>query len=668
MKNGGEEAIAKRGSREYRKIGWLQIRCRIRFPIRIAIKTGLMNDLLYGREDMSMSQNRAVPPGEVSGFLRAEGRKLVNGEGREVLLRGVGFGSWLLPEGYMWAFPDQGDRPRRIERMVEELVGADLASEFWDLYYDRYVREADIRRIAEEGFNSVRVPINARFLMEEEGCWKEERLALIDRVVGWCREHRLYVILDLHGAPGGQTGTNIDDSEFDRPDLFLEERYADLTVELWRMLAARYKDEWIVGGYDLLNEPLPNWFAQYNDRIMPLYKRIASAIREADDRHMIILEGAHWSTDWTIFDERIDDNVMLQFHKYWNNPDTESIQAYLDGREKWNAPIFMGEGGENNKDWYAGAFRLFEDHGISWNFWTWKKLERDNSPCSVRRPCGWELLVAYLEGGEKPEPDVAQRVLWTYLDNLLLENCDYCRDVVDSLLRRPPARIPAVFYGYGGEGVGYGFGGSEASSDGDKDCETNSDWPGGESANEDRSCEANRESPGEASPGAVGFRSGDGTDIRFASDAARVAAPNFGHGRGEPWQPDEWLCVQLAPGDWLAYDFLAQASEPRPDRRDGSPPESASFSLTLRLSAVEGETCPSGTDVRSERNGGGMSRVGVRVTVDGRGIGFVPCGLDWEDVRLPETIRVAPGTRRIVLSTEGGPLRVMWLALAPASE
>lgn len=151
------------------------------------------------------------------------------------------------------------------------------------------------------------------------------------------------------------------------------------------MLAERYKDEWIVAGYDLLNEPLPEWFAEHNDQVMPLYREIIAAIREVDARHMIILEGVHWATDWSIFEEKPgnelpDQNLMLQFHKYWNNPDTESIQKYLDAREQLNVPLFMGEGGENNKDWYAGAFRLFEDHGISWNFWTWKKLDTDNSP------------------------------------------------------------------------------------------------------------------------------------------------------------------------------------------------------------------------------------------------------------------------------------------------
>lgn len=454
---------------------------------------------------------------EVVGFLKADGKRLVNGEGREVLLRGVGFGSWLLPEGYMWLFPEQGDRPRRIEKMIQELIGEREAERFWDIYYDVHTSEADIQQIAAEGFNSVRVPINARFLIDDSEPFrvKEHRLKLIDRLIGWCREISLYVILDLHGAPGGQTGTNIDDSERDLPELFTEEHNRRLTVQLWRFLAEHYKDEWIVAGYDLLNEPLPNWFCAYNGEVMPLYRDIVKAIREVDERHLIILEGAHWATDWSIFDEKIDDNLMLQFHKYWNNPDTESIRVYLDKREEWNVPIYMGEGGENNKAWYLGAFRLFEDHNISWNFWTWKKMGKDNSPCSVKVPRDWQMLVDYLEGGAKPDEITAQRILWEYLTNLAFDLCVYYRDVVDALLNRPPVRIPAIFYGYRGEGISYGI-----------------------------------QQPSDQN---VGFRINDRTDIRFVVSARETAY--FEHGKGEAWQEDERLEVHLAEGDWLAYEI-----------------------------------------------------------------------------------------------------------------
>lgn len=535
---------------------------------------------------------------DVNGFLKAEGRKLTNGEGREILLRGVGLGSWLLPEGYMWRFPDQGDRPRRIERMIEDLTGDEKSKRFWEIYYDRYISEADIRQIAAEGFNSVRVPINARFLLEEGEPvrYNEPHLQLIDRMIGWCRTYRLYVVLDLHGAPGGQTGTNIDDSEHDKPELFTSERNKRITVALWRMLAKRYKDDWIVAGYDLMNEPLPEWFSAYNGEVMPLYREIVEAIREVDGRHMIILEGVHWATDWSIFNEKIDNNLMLQFHKYWNNPDTESIRVYLDKREEWNVPIFMGEGGENNKEWYAGAFRLFEDHDISWNFWTWKKMDTDNSPCSIKMPAEWQKLVDYLKGGVRPDEETAEHILWEYLDNLSFDRCVYRPEVVRSLFRRPPFRIPAVFYGYRGEGVSFGI-----------------------TARIDRH---------------IGFRIHDGTDIRFIEGARTT--PNFQHDRGEAWQADERMCIQLAPEDWLAYELSIETFF-----------ESSLFMVALRMCAPDK-----------------MGRIAV--LVDGAVVGVIEVnGKLWETVRLKGEFQLYPGLHRIVLKAEGNPVRVEWLEVIP---
>ena len=101
------------------------------------------------------------------GFVTADGQKLINGEGCEILVRGVGLGGWLLPEGYMWCFPEHVDRPRRMEKMIEDLVGKEKAKKFWKNYFEGYITEADIQKIASEGFNSIRVPINSRQLFFE---------------------------------------------------------------------------------------------------------------------------------------------------------------------------------------------------------------------------------------------------------------------------------------------------------------------------------------------------------------------------------------------------------------------------------------------------------------------------------------------------------------------
>ncbi|MEK3698484.1 glycoside hydrolase family 5 protein [Paenibacillus sp. FSL R10-2199] len=601
---------------------------------------------------------------EVSGFLYADGHRLRNGEGRELLLRGVGLGSWLLPEGYMWRFPEQGDRPRRIEAMIIALIGADRAEAFWETYYDRYVAEADIARIAAEGFNSIRIPINARYILrEEEGVsgWHEEHLVRLDQIIGWCREHRVYAILDLHGAPGGQTGTNIDDSAQDLPELFTDERNKQLTIAIWRMLAGRYKDEWIVAGYDLLNEPLPDWFSQYNDQVMPLYREIIAAIREVDARHMIILEGVHWATDWSIFeglpDNKLpDDNVMLQFHKYWNNPDTESIQKYLDARERLNLPLFMGEGGENNKDWYAGAFQLFEDHGISWNFWTWKKLDTDNSPCSIVLPQGWHKLVSYLEGGVKPERVEAQAILDEYLHNLSLDHCVYHSDVVHSLFRRLPVRIPAIFYGYKGSGLSFG------------------------------------RAPGRQAAAGIGFREEDGMDFRFVEGDRTV--PNFQHGRGEVWLPEERLCVVLAEGDWAAYEFTVadrdserlspEDTEGLRERQESRDPEDAPELQSLEEPGDTQESQDTRVLEESQDTQGSEDRQDslalelrvlmsgpdseLLVKLDGQEIGRIhgnasDSGQDWRTVRIQSDQQLEAGAHELTVSAAAGAASLEWLDL-----
>jgi aryl-phospho-beta-D-glucosidase BglC (GH1 family) len=238
-------------------------------------------------------------------FLHARGQDIVNEKGDKVLLRGVGLGNWMLPEGYMWKFGNQGDRPRRIEKVVSDLIGPESAGRFWTEFRKNYITEADVQQIADLGYNSVRPALNARLFLTEGDSPKtvKEGYELLDNLVKWCKARGVYVIIDMHAAPGGQTGQNIDDSADDLPELFMETKYQDRLVELWRTIAKRYKNEPAVAGYDLLNEPLPQKTgaaAKFKDKLEPLYQRITQAIREVDPKHMIILEGADWSNDWSV--------------------------------------------------------------------------------------------------------------------------------------------------------------------------------------------------------------------------------------------------------------------------------------------------------------------------------------------------------------------------------
>ena len=451
------------------------------------------------------------------GFVHAGVGVLLDGQEREVLLRGVGLGNWLLPEGYMWRFPDDVDSPRRIEAAIERAVGPDRATTFWRRFRDLFITEDDVRRIAEEGYDHVRLPINWRVVMDSDGVPLDDGLALVDRLIAWCRDHHLWVILDLHGAPGGQTGTNIDDSPNRRPELFQSDRWANLTMELWTMLATRYREETVVAGYDLLNEPLPDDYQhRYADRLVQLYLRLTDAIRRVDPNHLIIYEGTHWATNWSIFTEVWDPNSLLQFHRYWCPPDRPRITQYLETRERLELPIYMGEGGENNLEWLQTAFQLYEDHGISWNFWPWKKMETVTSPCSIEPPPGWpESILA------AADPQSAAETLEVLLSRITMTRCTYRRDVVNAMFRRAPLRLPATGFSFRGPGKSY------------------------------RTVAANPRPD---------FRPDD--DVTVLSSSGPAVALNFHHTDGRARADDEMLAVALQPGDWLSFDVELRAATP----------------------------------------------------------------------------------------------------------
>jgi aryl-phospho-beta-D-glucosidase BglC (GH1 family) len=395
-------------------------------------------------------------------FLHTSGQNIVNESGEIIYLKGVGLGNWLLPEGYMWKFGPSGDRPRKIEKVVSDLVGEEKADQFWKQFRKNYITEADIKRIAELGFNSVRPALNSRVFLTEEAnpVFIEEGFQLIDSLVAWCRKYKIYVIIDLHGAPGGQTGANIDDSPNDIPELFINQKYQDQTVNLWVKIADRYKDEPVVAAYDLLNEPLPintGSADKYKQLLIPLYKRITSEIRKVDQKHMITLEGFNWSNDWSLFDKPLDNNVFYQFHYYcWSNPDElYNINYFLKKRNELNTPVWVGETGEKNNKIYWGTSQYFETNNIGFSFWPWKKMDTKNTPYSIRKPDNWDLISSFTDGGSKPDSSIAEKALNELLENIKLANCDYFEDVTNAILTQIPGKIEAENYGHQGYNNSY---------------------------------------------------------------------------------------------------------------------------------------------------------------------------------------------------------------------
>lgn len=368
-------------------------------------------------------------------FVKTRGKEIILPSGEPILLKGMNIGNWLLPEGYMFKFK-KPNSPRLVTSVFTELIGPDEAKKFWVNFQDVYITHEDIKFIKRLGLNSIRLPFHYALFNDETFLHNTQArgFELFARILDWCRKESLYVILDMHGAPCGQTGDNIDDS-WGYPWLFTSEDCQNEFIKIWKLIAEKYADDKIIIGYDLLNEPIAHYFEEDGlyEKLEPLYKKATAAIREVDKNHIIFLGGAKWNTNFSVFGEPFDDNLVYTFHKYWMEPVQEQIQEYLDFSEKYNVPLYLGESGENSDEWVNNFRTLLEQHNIGWCFWPYKKLESSAGIVQIKYPSNYETIMDY---AEKPRDNyqfirenrldqaVVKQILAEYLENCNLKKCE----------------------------------------------------------------------------------------------------------------------------------------------------------------------------------------------------------------------------------------------------
>jgi aryl-phospho-beta-D-glucosidase BglC (GH1 family) len=368
-------------------------------------------------------------------FVTLKGKEFISPDGKPILLKGINIGNWLNPEGYMFHLKNINSF-RLIDNTIKELIGADKARIFWQSFRDNYITRDDIHFIKSIGLNHIRVPFNFRlFLVEDHpDIWLEEGINRLDDIIKWCKEDTLYVVLDMHAAPGGQTGDNIDDS-WGYPFLFEDEQAQNTTIALWKKLAKRYKDETIIIGYDLLNEPIPHYMTnkeELNKLLEPLYVKIVKVIRQVDNNHLIFLGGSQWNTNFNVFGQPFDSKLVYTFHKYWMPPVQEQIQEYVDFSDKYNVPIWLGESGENEDAWIDSFRILLEKNNIGWCFWPYKKMDSDRGMVKFPKTAEWDEIIKYAETPKsdfeeirnaKPSRETIQKAFSDLIENIKFKNC-----------------------------------------------------------------------------------------------------------------------------------------------------------------------------------------------------------------------------------------------------
>ncbi|QNE40072.1 cellulase family glycosylhydrolase [Hymenobacter sp. NBH84] len=446
---------------------------------------------------------------EGQNLLRAKGASIVDGQGKEVILKGVGLGGWLLQESYMLS-TDTLNAQGRVKRAMRRTMSASEVERFYQQYRDGFITKADIDFIAAQGFNCVRLPMHYDlFLTAAQRRVREQALdqasavpayvaalakwydadqlftnpkeldgfRYIDNLLAWCKANKLYVILDLHAVPGGQgADRNINDGIvpldlWKRRDDKKRLIYQDVTVRLWQKLAVRYRNEPWVAMYDVINEPhgmdAAHDMAGDNSEAQTLYSRLITAIRAQGDKHLIMLEGNGYGNEYTnltpdklpIKDKA---NLVYNAHRYWctNDPTVGDanpnqinlIHNLVAFRGRWQVPVWVGETGENSNEWLTAAAQALNEQHIGWCHWNVKRVAGTTSLLNIK-PYG-SILTPEGRGN--------------LLRNIQFRNCEPNRDVLDALMRQPgttatkaytsltlPGTIAATHYDMGRAGTAY---------------------------------------------------------------------------------------------------------------------------------------------------------------------------------------------------------------------
>ena len=431
-------------------------------------------------------------------FFKRKGQDILGRNGHPFLIKGIALSGWLNTEAYMLKLNEQHDQhigsDSDLRSRIHYILGNEIAArEFWDTYQANFVTEQDIAEFAARGFNTIRLPFNYRLLspLATPNEYSDEGFKLLDTAVEWCKNHGIYVILDMHCCPGGQSREAHADPEHTEWQSGIEKGVAclwefnqeyyertgrtpefnkDRIVDLWWTIANRYKkEEWIIG-YELMNEPdLPSDLEYPNsDALRDLLILITDAIRETDKNHIIFVQGEHFSSTFEGLLPTWDDNMALMFHKYWRPTEYREIQPYIETANHYNLPLCMSESGENSNPWFYEFVQLLEGNNIGWCWWGYKKVEQITSAYSVTVTSDYQFVIDNFWNPLSIDPIRAKRGLMDLANSVATENCHYQPGYFASLLdpnfnispipytmHEVPGIIHCVNYDIGNQNIGY---------------------------------------------------------------------------------------------------------------------------------------------------------------------------------------------------------------------
>jgi Cellulase (glycosyl hydrolase family 5)/Ca-dependent carbohydrate-binding module xylan-binding len=345
-----------------------------------------------------------------AGFVHQAGTQLLDGANQPLPLHGVNLGGYLSWEGWIWGQGFDYIGQSAMMSNLASLVGPAQAAQFQTDVDDYYITAADFRAIAAYGLNVVRVPFNYHLLEDDSApfVYKQSGWGVLDRLVADAQQSNVYLILDMQAAPCSQNMSFT--SDYTPPNfLWFSAQCQARTVAMWQAIAARYADDNVIAGYDLLGEP-----ATSDQNLVTLYAQITSAIRQVDPSHLLIYEGNNAALSFTPFTAPLDANEMLSAHDYsWEEPSGNlagNIPTYNTVARALNAPLYIGEFGQGS---YSTLQQQIANYGADpliagWTDWTYKQSPGFAALQTIQESPDAQMLIDWINNPARPQPSLAQ--------------------------------------------------------------------------------------------------------------------------------------------------------------------------------------------------------------------------------------------------------------------
>lgn len=308
--------------------------------------------------------------------LCTNGSDIINNKGETIVLRGVNLGGWLLQE--YWMCPVKGNPEiekwthRETLEVLTERFGKEKANQLMAEYEKNWITSYDIRKIAKTNMNVIRVPFGYwNFMNNADGEWIEDNpdenpgFKTLDWIINEASKNDIYVILDMHGCPGGQTTDHVCGNARQQ-ELLGSEKYQATMEKLWVAIAQRYANNATVAAYDIMNEPQDGDYTVETDPRNQIYDRMYKAIREVDSNHMIMMEGI-WSIGKLPKPSDMGwENVVYEVHSYGDKDVVGYVNNLKTYAEKNSVPVYIGEFSD------LEILRVCTEENISCTSWTYK--------------------------------------------------------------------------------------------------------------------------------------------------------------------------------------------------------------------------------------------------------------------------------------------------------